>query len=149
VGGDRDGSSLKERVKAISIRAVIGKHEMVKVGMIALTYLESSPKRLQIVLKPRYYNISKVVIFVKWLIPASNYRILITRSIRESAQDNGYNWDLRLLWFMAKEEHSFLSVCVFCLFKLRRSEDDRYILFQFFCNNVSAIASKEGPIKRI
>jgi hypothetical protein len=104
VGGDRDGSSLKERVKAISIRAVIGKHEMLKVGMIALTYLESSPKRLQIVLKPRYYNISKVVIFVKWLIPASNYRILITRSIRESAQDNGYNWDLRLLWFMAKEE---------------------------------------------
>ena len=41
-------------MKATNIQAVIGKHEMRGDGMIALTYLESSPRRLQIVLKLRY-----------------------------------------------------------------------------------------------
>ncbi|VVB07743.1 unnamed protein product [Arabis nemorensis] len=49
--GDQDGSNHKKTAKATSIQAVIGKHEKKKVGMIALTYSGSSPKRLQIVLK--------------------------------------------------------------------------------------------------
>lgn len=55
-------------------------------------------------LKPRYSGITKVMMFVKWLIPSRNYSILITRSIRESALDYGYIWDITLLSFRGKEE---------------------------------------------
>lgn len=50
-------------MKATSLQVVIGKHEKRGDGMIALTYLESSPRRLQIVLKMRYDDVFEVFMF--------------------------------------------------------------------------------------